>query len=264
MSEMMIWSHPDNQDAQVSVNVADRAALLADLARRLEDGAGFAVATLNLDHVVKLSRDDAFHQAYARHTHVTADGNPIVWLSRLAGQRNIALTPGSELIEPLAALAAERDIAIGFFGTSAASLDEASRVLTARYPGLRVVFAEAPPQGFDPDGAAAEAAIAGLQASGVQLVFLALGAPKQERFAARALAACPGVGFVSIGAGIDFISGTQVRAPLWARALAAEWLWRMLGNPRRLAGRYAACLMILPGLTWRAVSVRRWSAQSRP
>jgi exopolysaccharide biosynthesis WecB/TagA/CpsF family protein len=115
--------------------------------------------------------------------------------------------------------------------------------------------------GFDPEGAEADAAIEKLRESGARLVFLALGAPKQERFAARAQTALPETGFLSIGAGLDFISGAQKRAPAWVRAIAMEWLWRMSGDPRRLAGRYAACIVALPGLTFRAMAARRQGRQ---
>lgn len=110
--------------------------------------------------------------------------------------------------------------------------------------------------GFDPDGPAAEAAIQAIRDSGARVICLALGAPRQERFAARAQKALPEVGFLSIGAGLDFVSGAQRRAPAWVRAMAAEWLWRMALSPRRLAARYGACLMAMPGLTLRALGAR--------
>jgi exopolysaccharide biosynthesis WecB/TagA/CpsF family protein len=254
----MNWS--GTRDAPVAVTVADRAALLADLGQRLAAGRGFSVATLNLDHAVKLGRDAAFRAAYAAHTHVTADGNPVVWLSRLAGQRAVTLVPGSELIVPVAELAARAGVPVAFFGATEASLAAAAQGLTAQVPGLDVVLRLAPPMGFDPDGAAADAAIRALGDSGARVVFLALGAPKQERFAARAQARLPAAGFLSIGAGLDFVSGAQVRAPAWVRAVAAEWLWRLADNPRRLGGRYAACLAALPGLTRRALAARRGRA----
>lgn len=251
---MMIWS--DGDSGGVTVTVPDQASLLADLARRFAAGQGFSVATLNLDHVVKLSRNPRFRDAYRAHTHVTADGNPIVWLSRLAGQR-VELVPGSELIDPLAALAARAGVPVALFGATEAALATASAALVARHPGLQVVLCRAPAMGFDPQGTSAEKDIAAIGSSGARLCFLALGAPKQEVFAARAHAALPGVGFVSIGAGLDFIAGTQRRAPPWVQAIAAEWVWRLLSDPRRLAARYAACLAVLPRLTGRALLSRR-------
>ena len=239
----------------IAVNVASRNELLTDIEDRFRAGRGFSVATLNLDHVVKLRRLSAFREAYERHSHVTADGNPIVWLSRLAGQK-IDLVPGSELVDPVADMAASMDVPVAFFGSSDASLTKAEQVLTTRYPGLRVVARIAPPMGFDPTGPEADAAIEALKAAGARMVFLALGAPKQEVFAARAQERLPQAGFLSIGAGLDFISGVQTRAPKLARRLAAEWLWRLALNPTRLAWRYGACILILPELIWAALRSR--------
>jgi UDP-N-acetyl-D-mannosaminuronic acid transferase (WecB/TagA/CpsF family) len=88
------------------------------------------------------------------------------------------------------------------------------------------------------------------------MCFLALGAPKQETLAARGLDLVPGCGFLSIGAGIDFLAGLQRRAPAWVRAIAMEWFWRMASDPRRLAGRYARGFTILPGLVRQALALR--------
>ncbi|RBO52912.1 glycosyltransferase [Rhodovulum sp. BSW8] len=253
---MMGWSPTGGEtDRAVTVTVASMAGLLADLEARLVRGDGFSVATLNLDHVVKLSRDPAFRAAYLAQSHVTADGNPIVWLSRLAGQR-VELVPGSDLIGPVFALAARHEWPVAFFGSTAETLEQAKKVVEADYPGLRVVATLAPPMGFDPEGAAADAMIEELGRSGARICLVALGAPKQERFAARAAPRLPGTGFLSIGASLDFVAGRQRRAPRWVRRIAAEWLWRMLSDPARLGRRYLDCLIVLPGLTRRALCRR--------
>ena len=251
---MMTWSEGDPHG--VTVTVPDQLTLLADLAARLRTGCGFSVATLNLDHVVKLSRNPQFRAAYSAHTHVTADGNPIVWLSRLAGQQ-VSLVPGSELIEPLIAQATRTQVPVAFFGSTQETLEAAADRLRARHPGLEIALSRAPVMDFDPESLDVEDDIAALKASGARVVFLALGAPKQELFAARAQTDLPDVGFVSIGAGLDFIAGTQRRAPAWVRVLAAEWLWRLLEDPMRLAARYGACIAVLPELTARAFRARR-------
>lgn len=258
---MMIWSKKGAAHGPVTVTAPDRAALIADLEHRLATGQGFTVATLNLDHVVKLGTDPAFHAAYAQHSHVTADGRPIVWLSHLSGQQDVGLVPGSELVAPVAARAAAIGARIALFGATEASLTAAADALRSAYPEIRIVLTLAPPMGFDPDSPEAEDAIETIAESGAQLVFLALGAPKQERFAARAAQRLPQVGFLSIGAGLDFLSGAQVRAPAWIRGLAMEWLWRLLSNPQRLARRYGLCLVALPGLVGRAFTTRREGAR---
>jgi exopolysaccharide biosynthesis WecB/TagA/CpsF family protein len=257
LPRMMFWSPQDPETGRrVQVSAPSSAALLQDLEQRMQERRGFTLATLNLDHVVKLRRQPDFLRAYLAHTHVTADGNPVVWLSRLAGE-NIALVPGSDLIAPVAALAARTGTKLALLGSTEAALSEAARQLCVHFPELEVVLTLSPAMGFDPHGPEADGAIEDIAKSGAGLCLVALGAPKQELFAARAHARLPHVGFLSIGAGLDFIAGTQRRAPRLVRLLAAEWIWRLAGNPTRLAARYGACLWILPSLTWAALRGRR-------
>jgi len=242
-------------DTVIAVNVRDHAQLGDEVRRRLGDGAGFALATLNLDHLVKMGADPGFARAYAAQDLVVADGNPIVALARLAG-RPVALLPGSDLIHPLCRLAAGEGAPVALIGSDAPTLDAAAKALTREIPALRVVLRHAPPMGFDPEGAEAARLLERLAESGARLCFVALGAPKQECFAARGRSLAPRVGFVSIGAGLDFIAGRQRRAPPWVRRLAMEWLWRMGHDLRRLGPRYARCFAILPGQIARALRMR--------
>lgn len=255
------WAGTDRPGA-LRVTEAARPAFLADLATRLREGRGFCVATLNLDHLVKLRRQPEFRRIYAYHTHVTADGNPILWLSRLAG-RKVDLITGSDLMTPALALARDAGVGVALVGSTESTLAAAVAALEKTVPGLNVVWTCAPAMGFQPDSPAADAVIDGIAQSGAGLCLLALGSPKQEFFAVRAFARLPSVGFLSIGAGIDFIAGTQRRAPRWVRAIAAEWLWRMTLNPRRLAGRYAACAAVLPSEA-RNARADGTAARSRP
>ena len=78
-------------------------------------------------------------------------------------------------------------------------------------------------------------------ASGARLCFLALGAPKQELFAAFAANRTHSIGFACIGGGLDFLAGTQTRCPRILQQLNLEWAWRMVTHPRRLGLRYLRC-----------------------
>lgn len=254
----MRWSASDltrSADAAVTVNVPSMAVLESELNQHFAAQKGFCIATLNLDHVTKLRSSAAFAAAYSKHSHVTADGNPIVWVSRLAGE-DVSLLPGSDLVLPVAKIAAANGVSLSLLGSSEAALEGAAKALQAQIPTLKVVSQIAPPMGFDPSGPLADDYIAAIGASGAGLCFIALGAPKQELFAAHATASLPHVGFMSIGASLDFLSGHQHRAPRLVRLLAVEWLWRLLQNPRRMFGRYAACFAILPGLFVQALKIR--------
>jgi N-acetylglucosaminyldiphosphoundecaprenol N-acetyl-beta-D-mannosaminyltransferase len=235
----------------VEVNTATRAALFLAVRLRFSEGRGFALATLNLDHLVKLPVNPDFADAYRAQDLVVADGRPVVWLSQLAGQP-VELMPGSDLVIPLSSLAAEMHMPVALVGSSEAALAGARAALEANVPGINIVLAHAPAYGFDPTGEHAAQICTRLGAAGARLCFIALGAPKQELFAAFARPRCPDIGFASIGAGLDFLSGHQVRAPALMRALALEWLWRALQSPVRMIPRYARCFAILPGLMWGA------------
>lgn len=230
----------------IGVNVPDHTALLSQVQERLKRGEGFALATINLDHLVKLTHEPEFRQIYAAQDLVVADGNPVVWLSRLA-RRPVALLPGSDMVVPLAGVAARAGVPVALVGSTAPALKAAAAELRFRVPGLKIAAEIAPPMGFDPTGDDSRAILDDIAASGAGLTFIALGAPKQEAFAAYGRRILPSMGFASIGAGLDFLAGTQVRAPKWVRAIAMEWLWRMLSNPRRLFVRYMRCAYILPG-----------------
>lgn len=249
----MRFTYPDGQ--AVRVNCPDRDSLLNEVEARLSSGRGFALATLNVDHLERLAQDAAFRRAYAAQDLVVADGNPVVWLSRLA-KRPVELVPGSDLVRPLVQMAARRGLPIALIGGNETSMQLAAQRLAEEYPGLQVALTAVPGFPFDPDGEEAAQLIERIGQSGARLCLLGLGAPRQERFAIRARDALPGVGFASIGAGIDFISGQQTRAPVAVQRIKMEWLWRMLSNPRRLARRYARGFLILPGHVRRALAQR--------
>ena len=244
----------------VRINFATPHALYGAVVNRFKSGQGFALATLNLDHLVKLSASKSFRDAYAKQDLVVADGNPIVWLSHLAG-KPVSLMPGSELILPLAKLAAKEKIKVALVGSTGATLKKASVVLKKQIPDLEITISIAPSFGFDPKGLEADAILAKLKIFDTGLCFLALGAPKQEVFAAHGRTIAPHICFASIGAGLDFIAGHQTRAPKWVRKFAMEWLWRMLFSPLRLGPRYLRCILILPKLMADALRLRMTKAR---
>lgn len=227
------------------INIASQRQAIAEIMEAAKRGDSFSVVTLNLDHLDKLKREQRFREAYAAARFVTADGAPVAFLASLQGTR-IERTTGADLVIPLAAAAAEQRLPLYLFGTEPHILAGAGDVLRQRAGiGLDIVGSASPERNFDPDGAAADAALDAIAASGARLCFVALGAPKQEIFAARAMARNVPVGFVCIGAGLDFLVGAQIRAPAFMQKFGMEWLWRLANDPARLAKRYARCAVVL-------------------
>jgi exopolysaccharide biosynthesis WecB/TagA/CpsF family protein len=231
----------------ITVNVPTMQDAIASIIAAAQQRQAFSVCTMNLDHVVHLNSHEQFRDAYRRARFVTADGFPIVMLGRLA-KSPIQRTTGADLIEPICEAASRQGLPVFFLGANPTTLAETSRRLCARYPGLQIAGTFSPGPRFDPYSEEADQAMERLAESGAPLCFLALGSPKQEIFAARCLDRVRGTGLLCIGAAIDFVAGTQTRAPKLARQMCLEWLWRAVRNPRRLGPRYARCVAVLPWL----------------
>ena len=236
----------------VTINLPTlQAATDAALARAMA-GQGFALFTLNLDHLVKLRTSPDFRAAYERAGLVTADGWPIVWLAQRQGVHPDRAS-GADMVLPVCEGAAAQGSPIYFVGPGPQAQAAALEILKARYPTLNIAGRETPKfpaadtaaelAAFDLDGLAAR-----INASGASLCFLSLGAPKQELLADALSRRCPTVGFLCVGAALDFISGKVQRAPVWMQRSKLEWFWRLASDPKRLALRYWRCGVLFAGL----------------
>lgn len=239
-----------------AVNVASVDSAVRSIIAKLKQSKSFLVFTLNLDHLVKLRLNERFRDAYRTAEFITADGFPIVTLAGLEGI-SIQRTAGSDLIEPLCRSAATEELPVFFLGTTLPALCAVGRQLTARITNLDVRGVFAPPIGFSIESDIADEAIRVVAESGARICFVALSAPLQEIFAAAAMKRTVGVAFVAVGAGLDFIAGTQIRCPPLLRQLNLEWLWRFGSDPRRLGGRYMRCAVLFAELLGREIMDRR-------
>jgi N-acetylglucosaminyldiphosphoundecaprenol N-acetyl-beta-D-mannosaminyltransferase len=164
---------------------------------------------------------------------------PIVWASRLLGRPLPARVAGSDLLPELCHAAAVRGYTVFLLGGAAGVPERAAARLRARFPRLRIAGHHAPPEGFAPDeGAAAAAAVAAVNAAKPALLFVGLGAPKQELWVHRHWSRLDATVAVCCGAAIDYAAGAQVRAPVWMQRAGAEWVWRLAREPGRLWRRY--------------------------
>ena len=204
------------------------------------------VITSNLDHAYKLRRDPLFRKAYQSADLITADGMPFVWLSRHEGTPLTERVAGSDLVGPLTSAAAEAGRSVFLFGTTVERLHLAAKQLAAANPKLKLAGVYAPPFGFERDPVVYQEMIEIIRAARPDIVFVALGAPKQEIFAQGVADSVRHGVFVSIGASLDFLSKKVRRAPRWVSKLGLEWVFRMIREPRRLGPRYARIIMDLP------------------
>ncbi len=193
------------------------------------------VVTPNVDHLIRYYEDATFRAQYRAADFILMDSRFAARLVRLLKGVRLPVCTGSDLTAQLLAKIIQPADRIVMIGGSA----EQARQITSRY-GLTNLQHHNPPMGFIRDAAAVEDTLKFIESvSPFRFCFLAVGSPQQETIAqalrargiARGLALC-------IGASLNFITGHEKRAPVWMQRMALEWLYRLLQNPRRLAGRY--------------------------
>ncbi|WP_322797918.1 WecB/TagA/CpsF family glycosyltransferase [Thermoflexus sp.] len=195
----------------------------------LAGGQSHQICTVNPEFVMRAQRDPAFFQTLENADLNVPDGVGLLWAGRVLGQPLRERVPGVELMEALAARAAERGWRIFLLGAAAGVADRAAAVLQARYPGLVVAgtFAGSP----RPEDA--PAILERLRRARPDLLFVAYGAPQQDLWIARYQ---PELGIpvaMGIGGAFDFIAGVVPRAPRWMREAGLEWLYRLIRQPWR-------------------------------
>ena len=196
----------------------------------------FAV-TPNVDHVVMLSRCSDFRAAYARASISVADGMPLLWAARLKKNPLKQRVCGSDLIEPLCVGASKLGLSVYLLGGREGAADTAAAHLKERIPDLRVAGTSCPPMGFHSNPEQNSAVIDAVRVTKPDILFVGLGAPKQELWLSENLEKL-GVPFsMGIGAGIEFTAGYVERAPVWMQNSGLEWAYRIFRD-RRLAKRY--------------------------
>ena len=167
---------------------------------------------------------------------VTPDGMPLVWGLRLLGEHPASRVYGPDLM-PLVLERAEREcIPVGFYGVSETVLERLVGIVRMRYPKLGVAHAFSPP--FRPLTLEEDAqVVSAINASGVRILFIGLGNPKQEKWMAAHRGRVQAV-MVGVGAAFDFLAGSKRQAPRWMMPIGLEWLFRLCTEPRRLWRRY--------------------------
>lgn len=169
---------------------------------------------------------------------VLADGAPLVWASRWRRTPLPERVAGSDLIYDLCEQASRRGDRVFFLGGPPGVAAEAAEQLQRRFPGLVVAGVECPP--FRPLTEAEEdALIDRIRGSSPDLLFVAFGQPKGERWIRTHLQRLGVPACVQVGASFEFVAGKVRRAPRWVQRIGMEWAWRIGTDPVRLGPRYA-------------------------
>lgn len=162
----------------------------------------FIIVTPNAEQIVRAQSDVRFRKIINQADVALPDGFPV---ARMLG---IARIPGVEFMEDLVALAAQKSVPIGLIGGRAGVAVEAFECLQRKYPGLTT-------------------------AKQPRIIFVGLGAPKQEYFINENSKKTNRVVYMAVGGSFDIIAGRLKRAPLFIRSIGFEWAWRLIQEPWR-------------------------------
>jgi N-acetylglucosaminyldiphosphoundecaprenol N-acetyl-beta-D-mannosaminyltransferase len=201
-------------------------------------GRGGWIVTPNLDILRQFTGSLVSRELIMSASHRVADGTPIVWASRLAGEPVPERVPGSDLVMSLPEAAAQAGVSVFLLGGNPGVAAAAANRLRADHPGLRTVESYCPPFGFEDDPEELSRIKKALVDAQPTLVLVGLGFPKQEQLIGSLRTQMPRTWFVGVGISLSFLAGEQRRAPATLQRLGLEWLHRLAHEPRRLFRRY--------------------------
>jgi N-acetylglucosaminyldiphosphoundecaprenol N-acetyl-beta-D-mannosaminyltransferase len=204
----------------------------------LRAGRGGWIATPNVDHVRRATRDGRLADLIRTADISVADGAPVVWATKIAGAPVPARVTGADLLWSLSGAAAAEGRSVYLLGGEPGVPDRAAAALQATFPELKVAGTCSPPRGFEHDTDEMERCLEGLLAAAPDIVFVGLGFPKQENVISTFGGKLPTTWWLGCGAALPFAAGDLKRAPAWMRPLGLEWFFRLAHEPRRLFRRY--------------------------
>jgi len=190
-------------------------------------------------HSLMMARDDdEMRGALTRATLTLPDGAPVVWAARMLGEDLPRRVYGPELMRRFCERSAQAGHRVWLYGgRDQGALVQLALNLRRRHPGIRIVGGYSPPfgplSGEEEDGIARQ-----INAARPDVLWVGIGAPKQEKWMARMRPRLGVPVMCGVGAAFDFHAGRVSQAPPWMQERGLEWTYRIAQEPRRLLPRY--------------------------
>ncbi|UCH33016.1 MAG: WecB/TagA/CpsF family glycosyltransferase [Armatimonadota bacterium] len=258
-----VLSHPDAVGHSavellgVAVHRTDVAGALHRITQFVEEGAPHHVVTPDSSALVRAQEDPELMDILRSADLVTADGAGVVWMAKVLGLPLWERVSGVDLMDHICELAAEKRYSVYLLGAAPGVAKAAAQKLQECYPGLTVAGTT---HGYFNETQESQV-VHRIAEAKPDILFVALGVPKQEKWIRRHLDDLKAPVAIGVGGSFDVISGRVRRAPAFMRRWGLEWLWRTLWQPSRLP-RLAA----LPRFVWMAAAdrIRRRGQAGRP
>lgn len=205
--------------------------------QRVESKMGGYVCFTNVHASVMAGNDASFMSIVNNSFMSLPDGKPVYWVGRLLGNKGIEQIPGPDFFEKLLAHRGTPELKHYFYGGKPEILEMLVEKLKARYSSINIVGMESPPfrQVSDEE---MEMAIERINSTRPDIVWIGLGAPKQENWMSDHWQQLKPAVLLGVGAAFDFHADAVKRAPLWMQKIGLEWFHRLMQEPGRLWKRY--------------------------
>lgn len=202
---------------------------LAQIEEYLTQGGRHQVSTVNPEFIVTAQDDPLFARILNQSALNLPDGQGLIWAARLLGQPLRERVTGVDTLVGLTAMCSQKGYRIYLLGAAEGVAAAAGRHLVARFPGLVIAGIHT----GSPAPEDEETIIAGISSARPDILFVAYGAPHQEKWIARNLDRLGVSVAMGVGGALDFLSGRAKRAPHWMQRLGLEWLHRLFHQPWR-------------------------------
>jgi N-acetylglucosaminyldiphosphoundecaprenol N-acetyl-beta-D-mannosaminyltransferase len=196
------------------------------------------VVTPNAMHILNLQKDALFREIYRKAFLVVPDGVSLLWSAKFLNTPLNGRVNGTDLFEQLCAVAAEKGLKVFLLGGREGAAETAKKVLEARHPDIKIVGTHCPPYGFESQSAELLLINTKIKTANPDLLFVGLGAPKQEKWIAANYQELAVPISVGIGVSFELVANMVSRAPIWMQTNGLEWLFRLIVEPSRLWKRY--------------------------
>jgi len=203
----------------------------------IRDGSPHHIVTADASMLVMAQEDAGLRAIISKAELITPDSEGIRWAAKRQGAPLPERVSGVEIVERLCERSVTHGYRIYFLGAAPGVADKAKARMEEKYPGTQIVGTR---DGFFKD-ADIPAMIETIRAARPDVLVVALGIPKQEKWIAAQRATLGVPVLIGVGGTLDVLSGTVKRAPLLMRRLKLEWLWRVLSNPKKIGK-----VMLLP------------------
>lgn len=203
----------------------------------IRSGEHHRMVVVNASKLVLAEQDLKLQEILVTSDIITADGMSVVWASRCSrnfGAGLVERVTGIDTMIELSQRAAQKGYRIFLLGAAPGVAQAAAQQLQTDFPGVHIVGCQ---DGYFPDSESGHIASM-IQASHPDILFVAMGSPKQEHWLASYGAQTGAAFCIGVGGSFDHIAGRVQRAPRWMQKAGLEWLFRFAQEPRRLWRRY--------------------------